>query len=135
MEALRLAAAASLATLGIGATNALAADAPIVSKQRLLQNRYAPVTIPGTGVKKGERLPSGSRLIVRTITLEGDQEARTHLKAPEGKRLVGLAPHGHVGFSVINRSSYVGRRTVAIRAFIAAEADGEVVGRIYALVK
>jgi hypothetical protein len=40
-----------------------------------------------------------------------------------------------VGFAVIDKGSYVGHRTVHLRAYASPKADGEVDGRIYGLVR
>jgi hypothetical protein len=124
--------AALLAATGVAA----AADAPVVSAQHTSSATRAPLTIPGTGIKHGERLPSGARLIYRTVALEGKQTVTFKLKAPAGKRLRGLVPgSGDVGFAVVGKGSYVGHTTVKLRSFANPQADGEVTGRIYGLVR
>jgi len=55
---------------------AVAAEAPVVSSQKTLAAKTAPVTIAGTKVKKGQRLPVGARIIYREVTLEGRQTTR-----------------------------------------------------------
>jgi hypothetical protein len=131
----KLAAATSVALLAASGV-AAAADAPVVSAQHTSPSRTAPVTIPGTGIQKGERLPSGARLIYRTVTLEGKQKVTFALKAPAGKRLRGLVPgSSDVGFAVVGQGSYVGHTTVKVRAFGNPHAAGEVTGRIYGLVR
>jgi hypothetical protein len=131
----KLAAATSVALLAASGV-AAAADAPVVSAQQTSSAKTAPLTIPGTGIKKGERLPSGARLIYRNVTLEGSQTATFTLKAPSGKRLRGLAPKSSdVGFVVVDKGSYVGRTKVKVRSFANPNADGEVSGRIYGLVR
>lgn len=124
---------AIVATAGVAG----AADAPIVSKQHTSTAKRAPMTIPGSGLKKGERLPSGARLVYRDVTLEGDQTATFNIKAIHGKRLRGLAiKEGQdVGFMVVNRASYAGKTKVQVRAYANPNADGEVEGRIYGLVR
>jgi hypothetical protein len=115
---------------------AAAADAPIVSAQRT-HTGTSPVTVPGTGVKAGAALPKGARVISRQVTLEGDQAARVVLRAPVGKTLRGVGmPEGQkVGFQLVGRGSYVGRRQVTLRATVVRQADGEVSGRVYALAR
>lgn len=127
--------ASAVALLG-SAGVATAAEAPVVSAQRTVTGT-APVTVPGTGVKKGERLPKGARIVFRDVTLEGDQEVRLTLKAPAGKKLRGLATRegDEVGFVVVRKGSYVGRSKVQVRAYAAPKAEGEATGRIYALVR
>ncbi len=131
----RLAAATSVALLAASGV-AAAADAPIVSVQKTSTATTAPLTIPGTGIQKGERLPGGARLVYRDVTLEGAQTATFHIKAPAGKRLRGLAPKANaVGFTVVDKGDYTKRGKVKVRAFAAPHADSEVTGRIYGLVR
>jgi hypothetical protein len=132
----KLTAATAAAALAVAGT-AAAADAPIVSKQRTSTATKAPLLIPGTHLKQGERLPSGARLVYRDVTLEGKQTAKLTLTAPAGKRLRALAPREgqDVGFAVTDKGNYVGRASVHLRAYANPKADGEVDGRIYALVR
>ena len=131
----KLAAATSVALLAASGV-AAAADAPVVSAQHTSSATRAPLTIPGTGIQKGERLPRGARLIYRDVTLEGKQTVTFTLKAPAGKRLRGLVPKtGDVGFVVADKGSYVGRRKVKVRSVANPKAVGEVSGRIYGLVR
>jgi hypothetical protein len=131
----KLAAATTTALLAASGV-AAAAQAPVVSAQKTSPATTAPLTIPGTGVKKGARLPSGARLIYREVTLEGAQKATFALRAPAGKRLRGLVPsNDHVGFAVVDKGSYVGHKQVKVRAFADPKAAGEVSGRIYGLVR
>ncbi|MDP1846387.1 MAG: hypothetical protein Q8K79_01235 [Solirubrobacteraceae bacterium] len=129
--------AATITALLAGAGIAAAADAPIVSKQHTSTAGTAPLTIPGSGLKKGDRLPTGARLVYRNVTLEGDQTATFNIKAIHGKRLRGLGTKEgqDVGFVVVNRASYAGRTKVQVRAYANPNADGEVEGRIYGLVR
>jgi hypothetical protein len=127
------AAIAALATTGI----ATAAETAKVSSQHTAKSRFAALTIPGTGVKKGERLPSGARIVFRDVTLEQGQTAKLTVRAPKGKTLRGLAQRegGKVDFVVVDRGNYAGRKQVQVRAYLAKGADGEQTGRIYALVR
>lgn len=129
--------AATITALLASAGVATAADAPIVSKQHTSTAKSAPLTIPGSGLKKGDRLPSGARLVYRNVTLEGDQTATFNIKAIHGKRLRGLATKEgqDVGFMVVNRRDYAGKTKVQVRAYANPNADGEVEGRIYGLVR
>lgn len=129
------AATAILALAGSGV--AAAADAPIVSAQKTSTSRFAPVVIPGTGIKKGERLPTGARIIYRDVTLEGKQKAVMTLRAPAGKRMDALAFKEPltVQFAVIDKRSYVGRKQVRLRASAAPTNTGEVTTRVYGLVR
>jgi hypothetical protein len=130
----KLAAATSVALLA--ASGVAAAAAPVVSAQRTSAATKAPLTIPGTGIQKGERLPRGARLVYRDVTLEGKQTVRLALKAPSGKRVRGLVPKsGDVGFVVVDKGDYTKRSKVTLRAFANPKAAGEVTGRIYGLVR
>ena len=124
---------AILASAGV----ATAADAPIVSKQHTSPAKTAPMEIPGTGLQRGDRLPGGARLVYRNVTLEGDQTVRFNIKAPNGKRLRALATKEgqDVGFMVVDRRDYAGKTKVRVRAYANPNADGEVEGRIYGLVR
>jgi hypothetical protein len=130
----KLSTAATVALLAAAGT-AAAADAPVVSSQKTLGAKTAPVTIPGTGIKKGQRLRSGARVVYRDVTLEGGQTARLSLRAPAGKTIRGLAPAGRVGFAVVDKGDYVGRQRVTVRAFKDPNLAGEVTGRIYGLAR
>lgn len=124
---------AILASAGV----ATAADAPIISKQHTSPAKTVPMEIPGTGLQRGDRLPSGARLVYRNVTLEGDQTARFNIRAPKGKRVRALATKEgqDVGFMVVDRRSYAGRTKVRVRAYANPNAAGEVQGRIYGLVR
>lgn len=130
--------AIATAVAALGSTGiATASEAPVVSAQKSSVARTAPLTVPGTGLKKGARLPSGARLVYRDVTLEGKQKVVLTIRAPKGKTLRGLAPvdGGHVGFVVVKPAAYAGKRSVQIRAFGDGKATGEVTGRIYALAR
>jgi hypothetical protein len=129
-----LVATTSAALLASGGA-AAAADAPIVSPQRTHIGK-SPLTVPGTGVKAGAVLPKGARLISRDVTLEAKQTARVVLRAPAGKTLRGVGmPEGQkVGFQLVGRSSYVGRREVTLRPTVVRQA-AEVTARVYALAR
>src|SRR5262245_53588442 len=124
---------ASLAMSGV----AVAAAPPSVSKQRTWSGAKAPLTVPGTGVKKGARLPAGDRIVFRTVTLAKGQKVDVTISAPAGKRLRGLAvaENGRIAFTVVSPRQYVGHRAVKIRAFAAPHETGTHSGRIFALVR
>ena len=126
-------ASALLAATGVAA----AAEAPVVSKQHTSDAKRVPMTIPGSGLQRGERLPSGARLVYRDVTLENGQTVTFNIKAPDGKRLRALATKEgqDVGFIVVDGSSYAGRTKVQVRAYANPNADGEVEGRIYGLAR
>lgn len=95
----------------------------------------APLTIPGTGVKKGDRLPRGDRLVFRTATLEKGQTVRFRMRATGDRTLRGLAPGGQaVGFAVVRPLHYAGRCAVTVKAYVPSNAGaGAHTGRIWAL--
>jgi hypothetical protein len=124
---------ASLAVSGV----AVAAAPPSVSKERTWTGATAPLTVPGTGLKKGARLPRGDRIVFREVTLAKGQKVDLRIAAPAGKRLRGLAvaENGRVGFTVVSPRNYVGHRSVEVRAFAAPHTTGTHSGRIFALVR
>jgi len=126
---------ALLALAGSGV--AAAADAPIVSAQKTSASHYAPVLIPGTGIKKGERLPEGAKVVYRDITMTAKQEVTITLRAPDGTRIRALAERHdrHVGFSVTNAHSPYGRKHATLRVWAERDMPDEVTERIYALVR
>ena len=97
------------------------------------------MTIPGTGVKRGERLPSGARIVYRDVTLEGKQTVgRVVLRAPAGKTIRGLAvARRRPGRLRRDRRAATtsGRKQVASRAYVNRKASGEHTGRLYGLVR
>jgi len=129
---------AATAVLAFAATGvATAADAPIVTDQKTSASRFAPVLIPGTGIKKGERLPTGARIVYRDVTLEGKQTVNVTLRAPAGKRMRALAFKDpiQIVFSTTRKGSYSGRKQVTLRTRVAPTVTGEVSARVYALVR
>jgi hypothetical protein len=127
---------AATAVAAIAATGvAGAANAPSVSKQQFIVGT-APLTIPGTGVKKGDWMGSKARLVYRDVTLTKGQQVRLTLRASGDRRIRGLAePEGQkVGFAVV-KTHYPGSKRVTVRMFAAPKAHGEVSGRIYALTR
>jgi hypothetical protein len=135
----RLAVAAVPAAIAVLASSGVAAAAsPSVSKEVVSTRTTAPLTIPGTGVKKGARLPRGARLIFRTVTLHKGQRASLTLRAPAHSTLRGVVPAatGGIDFAVARPSHYVGRSAVTVRAAVAPKAGaGEHSARIWALVR
>ncbi len=129
------AATAVLALVGSGV--AAAADAPIVSAQKTSSSRYSPVLIPGTGIKKGERLPKGAKVVYRDITIAPRQEVTITLRAPDGKRVRAIAERDtrNVGFAVATKHSPYGRKHVKMRVFASPNMSGEVTERMYALTR
>jgi hypothetical protein len=117
------------------AGTAVAAEAPVVSSHKTLRAKTAPVTVAGTQIKTGQRLPQGARIVYRDVTLEGRQTVRLVLRAPAGQAIGGLEPAGRVGFAVVDTGDYVGRTKVRVRAFTERGVAGAVSGRIYALAR
>lgn len=122
------AAVASLATSGV----ATAATAPVVSKEQTLTGTKAPVAI--AGIKKAARLPSGDRIVFRTVTLSKGQKVTVTVTALSGKTLKGLARSGKIRFTVLSPKKFAGKRTVKVRVVPATTSTGRSTGRIYALV-
>lgn len=123
-----------LAVAGSGV--AAAADAPVVSPQKTSASRHSPVLIPGTGIKKGEVLPKGAKLIYRDVTVGPKQKVTFSLLAPQGKTIRALAERdmeSGVGFTVLNKDVY-GHRHVDIRMY-AHKLTHDVTQRMYALVR
>lgn len=128
---------ATTAVTALSATSlAAAAEAPVVSDQHALSGT-AVVTVPGTGVQKGEWMGSRQRLVFRDVTLEGGQVARLTLRARRGEHVRGVAVRegGRISFKVIGNRRYAGTRQVTLQAEIAGRSDGEVTDRVYALVR
>ena len=129
---------AALAVLAGSSGVAAAASSPVVSKEVVSTRMTAPLTIPGTGVKQGARLPRGARLIFRSVTLEKGQRVSMVLRAPAHTTLRGLVPANGaaIAFTVQRPMHFVGRRAVTVRASVAPKAGaGEHTARIWALVR
>ncbi len=105
------------------------ADAPAVGPQKTYTGRTAPLAIPSTGIRRGERLPKGSVLVYRTVDVPHGQRRRARLVVPKGKKLVTVAMSGAFGAVVVGRTDYVGHRSVTVR--VAGGKDGAR-GRVYA---
>jgi phage-related tail protein len=74
LAALAVAVAAPAVAAG---AQAGAAQAPEVGAQKTLTaGKVAPVTIPGTGLKKGMKLKSGQKLVFRAIALGDSKTVR-----------------------------------------------------------
>ena len=130
------AATAALALAGSGV--AAAADAPVVSAQKTSTATTAPATIPGTGVKQGQRLPAGARIVYRDVTLEGKQTVNLTIK--RARRQDGSAGSSRATRATSASSSPTRATTPAASRSRCArtsnpKAAGEVTGRIYGLVR
>jgi hypothetical protein len=135
MTAIRTISAAAV-TAALAATGvAGAAEAPVVSQQHFIAGA-APLTIPGTGIQKGEWMGSRARLLYRDVTVEGSQRAVVTLRAPKGLKVRALAIQNglksQLGFVAVTKN-YPGKQQVTVRAW--ARENGEATGRIYALAK
>jgi hypothetical protein len=129
----RILLATAVAALVGGVGIADAADTPVISAQHSVTGT-SPVSIPGTGVKRGAKLPAGSRVIYRSVRLAKGQEPHVTLTAPSGKALRGLADSGKVGFVLVGPKDYPGKAKVVVKAFSAPKVTGDATGKIYALV-
>ena len=127
-----VAAATALSATGVAA----AADHAVVSPQETIAGT-AVVTVPGTGVHKGEWMGSKTVLVARHVTLEAGQKARVSLRAAEGRRIRGIALSQvrFVGARVVERH-YVGKGKVTVDLKLSGRAgDGETVVTVYALTR
>ena len=77
----------------------------------------SPVTIPGSGVKRGDRLARGQVLVRRLTSAIGGRRRVITLRCPSGTTHAGLGTFegGRIAFGVVDRGSYIGRRTVRVR--------------------
>lgn len=102
------------------AAQAGAAQAPDIGAQKTLTaGAVSPVTVPGTGLKKGQKLRKGQKLVSRTVELNDAKTARFTLSCgTAGSRLRGLgyAEGGKARFNLDGPSNYVGKRSVKLRA-------------------
>jgi hypothetical protein len=128
----------SVATAALAsAATAAAATAPTVSPQHAWTSATTPLTVPGTGLKRGNKIPKGARLIYREVSISKGQKIQFRINATGGRRLRGLAVSDiqQVGFAVVKPAHYPGKTSVLVRAFPAPKVKGRVIGRIYALTR
>ncbi len=112
-----------------------AAQAPDIGPQKTLSaGAVAPATIPGTGLKKGQKLRSGQKLVYRTVHIADSGTAQFSLTCgTAGSRLRGLGPSGEAIFNLDQRSSaYVGKRSVKLKA-VAPKGASQASGTMFAL--
>lgn len=118
------------------AAQAGAAQAPDVGAQKTLTaGAVSPITVPGTGLRKGQKLKKGQKLVSRTVALGDAKTARFTLSCgTAGSRLKGLgyADGGQARFNIEGSSNYVGKRSVRLRADAPKDA-GDARGTMYAL--
>jgi hypothetical protein len=116
---------AALAMSGVAA----AATAPVVSKEKTVTATKAPVAIGS--VKKGAKLPSGDKVVFRTVSLAKGQKASVTMTAPKGKALRALAKSGKIKFTVVSPKKFAGKASVKLSVTATTKAKGT----IYALVR
>lgn len=143
---------AATAALTLVASTAAAASpaataAPHVGPQRTWTGATAPLTILGTGLHKGERIPRGDRIVYRDVTVAGREIVNFALRAPSGKKIRGVMPADpaappEVNFAVTNVRPrghhtadryYPGGTIATIRARVYPTGSAAVSERIYAL--
>lgn len=114
-------AVAILATAGV----ATAATAPVVSKERTVSGTKAPVAI-GT-VKKGAKLPSGDKVVMRTVKFFAKgQTATVTLTPPKGKTFQALAHSGKMTIKLTSPKSIKGAKSAKVRTTSTAKGTGTV---------
>jgi hypothetical protein len=125
-------------TTAAGTTGgAVVAKTPIIGPEETLSTEIAPLTIPGTGVHKGARLPKGARLIYRQVTIEGSESVHFTMEAPAGKRFLGCVPTDDppVGFRIDNTTNYAGHTKVWVSVSTHPRTTYAATGRLYGLVR
>src|SRR4051812_8962333 len=113
---LRRLAAAAAASVLLGAAPTASAD----TTTTLRPPSRSPVTIAGTGLKRGEQL-SGSQVLMRRLTSVSVGTRRViELRCPDGRVHAGLGflEETRLGFGALNR--YPGKRVARVQVFSAA---------------
>jgi hypothetical protein len=140
-------AAATTAAATTAAATTTAPASPHVGPQRTWTGATAPLTIPGTGLHRGERIPRGERIVYRDVTVAGREVVDFALRAPAGTKIRAVAPDDppappEVDFLVTNVRPrgqhtadryYPGGTLATIRARARPAGSGAVTERIYAL--
>src|SRR3954447_25587495 len=107
----------------LAAAVALAAAGPASADTTtiLLPPAKAPVTIPGSDVSQGDALTDDQQLLRRTVDVRSPRTRLVTLRCPEGTVHAGLGvfEDARVGFAYLGRRTYIGRRTLRLRAFAA----------------
>jgi hypothetical protein len=97
-----------------------AAQAPDVGPQKTLTaGKKAPTTIPGTGLKKGMTIKKGTKLVSRTVAVSDGETVRFTLSCGKARtvlRGIGMAEGGKAIVNLDGRGSYLGKRTVTLKA-------------------
>lgn len=112
------------------------AAAAEISTQRTVAEAgdKAPVTVGGTGLKKGSTLKQGQTMIARKFTLEGPEKASLVLKCANGSVLQGAAGgDGEYTWVTASKSRYVGKRKVGIKLSGHAKPGEETLSAMYAV--
>lgn len=126
----------ALGAVAISGPAAVAAQAPVISKTKTIAvaGQRAPVTVPGTGLKKGATLKRGQRIIARDLEVHGAQKPVFQMTCPGSSVLKGLGTRegDKAGFTVVSPNNYTGKRTVKVRGYAVHKA-ADATGRIYAL--
>jgi hypothetical protein len=150
MTIMRRIGAATVAVTLVASTVAAAsaaATAPHAGPQKTWTGATAPLTIPGTGLHKGDRIPKGDRIVYRDVTVAGRQVVNFSLRAPAGRKIRGVVPDDpaappEVNFLVTNVRPrghhtadryYPGGTIATIRARAYPTGSAAVTERIYAL--
>jgi hypothetical protein len=102
---------------------ALVAAAPAAADTTTVlgQGARSPVTIPGSGLRHGDRLGTGEFLVRRLTEVRAGTPRVVVLRCPRGTTNAGLGVFetaNNVGFSAVSRT-YVGHANVRVRAYAA----------------
>jgi hypothetical protein len=102
---------------------ALAAAAPAAADTTTLvgDGARSPVTIPGSGLRRGDHLGTGEFLVRRLTEVRAPATRVVVLRCPRGTTNAGLGVFetaNKVGFSAVSRT-YVGHANVRVRAYAA----------------
>lgn len=110
---------------------------PVIGPRRILDTEIAPLTIPGTGVHRGARLPSGAELIYLQITIAGGESGHFTMQAPAGKRFLGVmfTDDPPIDVRIDNRTNYAGHTKVWVSVTIRPRTSALATGRLYGLVR
>jgi hypothetical protein len=111
----------SLLSLALAAGLATAAPAGADSTTLLQPPAKTPVTIPGSGLNRGDALSDGQVLMRRLVDVRAGRTRFVTLRCPDPTRHAGLGifEDARVGFAVVGNPRYVGRRVVRLRAYAA----------------
>ena len=91
----------------------------------------SPVTIPGSGLRRGDRLGTGEFLVRRLTEVRAGTTRIVVLRCPANTRNAGLGVFenaGKVGFAAVSRN-YVGHANASVRAYAAPGVPGGAIAR------